>query len=136
MLSSILRAKVLSNVAWLISPKIDMDTHMEILTLEPPNIILMWIPFKLAEVFVSSNFDGLNVTKATWIPLKVILPKQATWYQFVGSGGVDLSSYTGKINIAFRYVDGSEGGRRRWVPHHAQTTQQMPICRKPKTHVF
>jgi hypothetical protein len=39
----------LSNVAWLISPKIDMDTHTnEILTLEPPNIILMWIPFKLA----------------------------------------------------------------------------------------
>jgi hypothetical protein len=35
----------------------------------------------------------------------VILPKQATpWYQFVGSGGVDLSSYTGKINIAFRYT--------------------------------
>jgi hypothetical protein len=35
----------------------------------------------------------LNVTKATWIPLKVILPKQATpWYQFVGSGGVDLST--------------------------------------------
>jgi hypothetical protein len=50
----------------------------------------------------------LNVTKATWIPLKVILPKQATpWYQFVGSGGVDLSSYKGKINIAFRYT-GSE----------------------------
>jgi hypothetical protein len=34
----------------------------------------------------------------------VILPKQATpWYQFVGSGGVDLS-YKGKINIAFRYT--------------------------------
>jgi hypothetical protein len=50
----------------------------------------MWIPFKLARS-ISSNFDGLNV--ATWIPLKVILPKQATpWYQFVGSGGVDLSS--------------------------------------------
>jgi hypothetical protein len=49
------------------------------------------------EVFVSTNFDGLNVTKATWTPLKVILPKQATpWYQFVGSGGVDLSSYTEK----------------------------------------
>jgi hypothetical protein len=39
------------------------------------------------------------------LPLKVILPKQATpWYQFVGSGGVDLSSYKGKINIAFRYT--------------------------------
>jgi hypothetical protein len=40
--------KVLS-IAWLISPKIDMDTHTnEILTLEPPNITLMWIPIKLA----------------------------------------------------------------------------------------
>jgi hypothetical protein len=32
-------------------------------------------PLNSLEVFVSSNFDGLNVTKATWIPLKVILPK-------------------------------------------------------------
>jgi hypothetical protein len=32
------------------------------------------------------------------------LPKQATpWYQ-LGSGGVDLSTYTGKINIAFKYT--------------------------------
>jgi hypothetical protein len=52
-------------------------------------------PLNSLEVFVSSNFDGLNVTKATWIPLKVILPKQATpWYQFVVLA--DLSSYTGK----------------------------------------
>jgi hypothetical protein len=34
----------------------------------------------------------------------VILPKQAApWYQFVGSGGVDLSSYTEK-SISFRYT--------------------------------
>jgi hypothetical protein len=38
-------AKVLSNIAWLISPKIDMDTHTnEILTLELHNIILMDSP--------------------------------------------------------------------------------------------
>jgi hypothetical protein len=56
-------------------------------------------------VYVSNDFDGLNIAKATWIPLKVVLPKQATpWYQFVGSGGVDLSAYTGKINIAFKYT--------------------------------
>jgi hypothetical protein len=37
----------------------------------------------------------------------VILPKQATpWYQFVGSGGVDLSSYREKINIAFLHRSG------------------------------
>jgi hypothetical protein len=100
-------AKVLSNIAWLISPKIDMDTHTnEILTFRTAQHHLdVDSPLNALEVFVSNNFDGLNVTKATWIPLNVILPKQATpWYQFVGSGGVDLSSYTGKINIAFRYT--------------------------------
>jgi hypothetical protein len=96
-------AKVLSNVAWLISPKIDMDTHTnEILTFRTAQHHLdVDSPLNSLEVFVSSNFDGLNVTKATWIPLKVILPKQATpWYQFVGSGGVDLSSYTGKSSLS------------------------------------
>jgi hypothetical protein len=88
-------AKVLSNVAWLISPKIDMDTHTnEILTFRTAQHHLDVDSPLNSQVFVSSNFDGLNVTRATWIPLKVILPKQATpWYQFVGSGGVDLSSY-------------------------------------------
>ena len=100
-------AKVLSNIAWLISPKIDMDTHTnEILTFRTAQHHLdVDSSLNSLEVFVSTNFDGLNVTKAMWTPLKVILPKQATpWYQFVGSGGVDLSSYTGKINIAFRYT--------------------------------
>jgi hypothetical protein len=58
-------------------------------------------PLNSLEVFVS-NFDGLNVTKATWIPLKVILPKQATWYQFVV-----LAVWTYLLtreNIAFRYT--------------------------------
>jgi hypothetical protein len=100
-------AKVLSNIAWLISPKIDMDIHTdEILTFRTAQHHLdVDSPLNSLEVFVSTNFDGLNVAKATWTSLNVILPKQATpWYQFVGSGGVDLSSYTGKINIAFRYT--------------------------------
>ena len=99
--------KVNSNIAWLISPKIDMDTHAnEMLTFRTAQHHLdVDSPLNSLEVYVSTNFDGLNVTKATWTPLTVILPKQATpWYQFVGSGGVDLSSYTGKINIAFKYT--------------------------------
>jgi hypothetical protein len=91
-------AKVLSNVAWLISP-IDMDTHTnEILTFRTAHHLDV-DSLKLKK-FVSSNFDGLNVTKATWIPLKVILPKQATpWYQFVGSGGVDPSYKVKSISL-------------------------------------
>lgn len=99
--------KVVSNIAWLISPKIDMDTYTnEILTFRTAQHHLdVDSPLNALEVYVSSDFDGLNVTMASWIALPVILPKQATpWYQFVGSGGVDLSSYTGKINIAFKYT--------------------------------
>jgi len=104
---SISGTKVNSNVAWLISPKIDMDTHTnEILTFRAAQHHLdVDSSLNALDVFVSVNFDGLNVTKANWIPLTVILPKQATaWHQFIGSGAVDLSSYKGKINIAFRYT--------------------------------
>lgn len=99
--------KVVSNIAWLISPKIDMDLHThEVLTFRSAQHHLdVDSPLNSLEVYVSNDFDGLNIAKATWVPLIVILPVQATpWYQFVGSGGVDLSSYTGKINIAFKYT--------------------------------
>ena len=104
---SISGTKVVSNVAWLISPKIDMDIYTkEVLTFRTAQHHLdVDSPLNSLEVYVSTNFDGLNVTKATWIPLVVKLPNQATpWRQFVGSGAVDLSSYTGKINIAFKYT--------------------------------
>jgi len=99
--------KVVSNIAWLISPKIDMDSHTnEVLTFRTAQHHLdVDSPLNSLEVYVSNNFDGLNIDKATWVPLQVILPKQATpWYQYVGSGGVDLSTFTGKINIAFKYT--------------------------------
>jgi hypothetical protein len=99
--------KVNSNIAWLITPKIDMDLHTnEKLTFRTAQHHLdVDSPLNTIEVYVSTNFDGLDVKAATWIPLDVIVPKQATpWYQFIGSGGVDLSSYTGKINIAFKYI--------------------------------
>jgi hypothetical protein len=99
--------KVVSNVAWLISPKIDMDKHTnEILTFRAAQHHLdVDSQLNSLEVYVSTNFDGLNVANATWIQVLAKLPKQATpWYQFVGSGAVDLSSYKGKINIAFKYT--------------------------------
>jgi hypothetical protein len=99
--------KAVSNVAWLISPKIDMDMYTnEILTFRAAQRDLdVDSPLNSLEVYVSTNFTGLNVATATWTPLSAILPKQATpKFQFLGSGGIDLSSYTGKINIAFKYT--------------------------------
>jgi len=99
--------KVVSNIAWLISPKIDMDSHAnEVLTFRTAQHHLdVDSPLNSLEVYVCTDFDGLNIATATWTPVAVVLPKQATpWYQFIGSGGVDLSSYKGKINIAFKYT--------------------------------
>jgi hypothetical protein len=99
--------KVVSNVGWLISPEIDLDEYSsEILTFRAAQHHLdVDSPLNALDVFISDSFDGLNVTSATWIPLKANLPTQATpWYQFIGSGGIDLSSYKGKVNIAFRYT--------------------------------
>jgi hypothetical protein len=99
--------KVASNVGWLISPKIDLDSHPgAILTFRAAQHHLdVDSSLNALDVFISNNFDGVNISSATWIPLKANLPTQATpWYQFVGSGGIDLSSYKGKVNIAFRYT--------------------------------
>ncbi|MCW2121100.1 DUF5689 domain-containing protein [Flavobacterium sp. 7A] len=99
--------KVNSNIAWLISPKIDMDIYKnEVLTFRSAQHHLdVDSPLNTLELYVSKNFDGLDISKATWIKLNFNVPQQTTpWYQFIGSGGVDLSSYTGKINIAFKYI--------------------------------
>ncbi|MCG9792069.1 DUF5689 domain-containing protein [Flavobacterium algicola] len=99
--------KVNSNIAWLISPKIDMDVYKnEVLTFRSAQHHLdVDSPLNTLEVYISKNFDGLDVSKATWVKASFNVPQQTTpWYQFIGSGGVDLSGYTGKINIAFKYI--------------------------------
>lgn len=99
--------KVASNIVWLISPKIDMDLHSnETLSFRTAQHHLdVDSPLNTLEVYISKNFDGVNINTATWTRLTAKIPTQATpWYEFVGSGAIDLSSYTGKINIAFKYI--------------------------------
>jgi hypothetical protein len=99
--------KVASNIGWLITPKIDLDEYKnELLTFRAAQHHLdVDSPLNALDVFISNDFDGINVATATWIPLNAKLPTQAKpWYQFVGSGGIDLSSFTGKVTIGFRYT--------------------------------
>ena len=95
------------NIAWLVSPGIDMDAQTgELLNfriaqhhLDSPNNTM--------EVFVSTDFDGTDVLGATWEPLSPNLPTQDTsWYDFVDSGLIDISNYTGTLYVAFK-VTGS-----------------------------
>ena len=95
------------NIAWLISPKIDITGYKNtVLSFRSAQHDLK-IDSKLntLEVYVSSDFDGANIKKANWTKLEPRLPTLSTpTREFISSGGIDLSSYSGKINVAFKYI--------------------------------
>ncbi|MBR9756956.1 MAG: DUF5017 domain-containing protein [Algicola sp.] len=93
------------NIAWLVSPGIDMDAYEdEMLNFKAAQHHLDSEDNTL-EVFVSTDFDGINVMTATWEPISATLPTQSTdWYEFVDSGLIDISNYTGTLYVAFRVV--------------------------------
>ncbi|WP_029271501.1 DUF5689 domain-containing protein [Flavobacterium sp. KJJ] len=95
------------NVAWLISPKINMtDYKNAVLSFRSAQHDLkVDSPLNSLEVYVSTNFDGSNVTKAKWTKLEAKFPNISTpSRQFISSGGIDLSAYSGNINIGFKYI--------------------------------
>ena len=95
------------NIAWLISPGVDLDAQEnEFLNFKMAQHHLQ-SDLNTAEVFISTDFDGSNVLGATWISVSANLPSQSnSWYQFVDSGLIDLSSYSGTLHVAFK-VTGS-----------------------------
>jgi hypothetical protein len=61
------------------------------------------------EVFVSTNFDGTEggIASATWEAIDAVIAHPDItddWFDFVDSGSIDLSSYTGTLYIAFKYT--------------------------------
>ncbi|HEX8576123.1 MAG TPA: choice-of-anchor J domain-containing protein [Flavobacterium sp.] len=91
------------NVGWLISPPVDMDLHEgEKLIFQSAQNFLRSRDNTL-ELLVSTDFDGTNVTAASWELIPVITPTPDTErYLFIGSGIIDLSSYTGTLYFAFK----------------------------------
>ncbi len=97
------------NIAWLVSPGIDLEAQGN-----------EFLNFKMAqhhlesdentiEVFVSTDFNGTDVLDATWEPVSVSLPTQAnSWYAYVDSGLVNLSSYSGTLYVAFKATGNSD----------------------------
>ena len=94
------------NIGWLVTPAFDLTGATD-----------AFVNFKLAqhhlddednntlEVFVSTDFDGSNVTAATWEKLDVPIPgEDVSWYAFQDVGLVDVSSYSGILYVAFKYV--------------------------------
>lgn len=92
------------NIGWLISPKIDMDTQEgEILQFQS-SMSYVTSSANSLEILIATDYDGTNLTTANWTPLNATLPTTSSvYFEFIKSGEIDLSSYTGKINLAFRY---------------------------------
>ncbi|MCG2612305.1 DUF5017 domain-containing protein [Flavobacterium sp. SM15] len=94
------------NKAWLISPVVNMDTFAnERLTFRVAQHHLdVDSPDNSLQVLISTDYDGTNVTAATWTALNANIPtKSASWYEFATSV-IDLSSYTGNVHIAFKFT--------------------------------
>ncbi|MBB4800689.1 hypothetical protein HNP37_000728 [Flavobacterium nitrogenifigens] len=95
------------NVAWLVSPKINLAGYKNaVLSFRSAQHDLkLDSPLNTLEVYVSNNFDGSSVTKAKWTKLEAKIPSLETPAKtFISSGGIDLSAYSGNINIAFKYI--------------------------------
>lgn len=93
-----------TNIAWLISPAINMDTmEHETLAFDVAQAYVSSSANSI-ELLVSTDFDGTNVMTANWTALTFKTPALVyeTNFDFFSSGLVDLSGYTGNIYIAFR----------------------------------
>jgi hypothetical protein len=69
------------------------------------------------EVFISSNFDyNTGVAAATWTKLTVTLADANTsgYGSFTTAGEIDLSAYSGKVHIAFKYVGNQTDATGTW----------------------
>lgn len=96
-----------SNIGWLITPAFDMDAQdNEFLNFKTAQHHLD-SPANTLEILISTDFNGTDVLSATWEPLSASLASQSNdWYEFVDSGLIDLSSYSGNVYVAFK-VTGS-----------------------------
>lgn len=95
------------NVAWLVTPKINLTGYKNAVFSfrSAQHDLKVDSPLNTLEVYISTNFDGASVTKAKWTKLTAKVPSLATPTRtFISSGGIDLSSYSGNIHIAFKYI--------------------------------
>ncbi|MBR9919297.1 MAG: hypothetical protein GYB31_00560 [Bacteroidetes bacterium] len=93
--------------AWLITPALDLS--------EPKNLQFLssqafWTHDGLS-VWISTDFTGFNFAEATWTELSCTLAGESDDnYDFVDSGVIDLSAYSGTAYIGFKHVGNPDDG--------------------------
>ena len=106
--SSFYSANGTNDVAWLITPAIDLTASSgETLSFVTKTRFANGYPLT---AFVSTDYDGTTagIATATWTPLTFTAPSAND--VFVNSGNIDLSAYeSDNVRIAFKYT-GSRAG--------------------------
>ncbi len=98
-----------SNIAWLITPAIDMDAQEnEVFRFQTSN---SFSDGSILEILISTDWDGnpANITSAIWgiLDAATVVSDDQFFGDWVESGNIDLSCVTGTAYIAFKYT-GSE----------------------------
>lgn len=95
------------NVGWLVSPAITLEENNSRTLRFFVSQSFVSSPANKLEVLVSTDFDGTNVTAATWTPVNADIPgTDAEYFLFQDSGKIDLSAFSGNVHVAFK-VTGS-----------------------------
>lgn len=106
--SSFYSATGTNDVAWLITPAIDLTaTSGEMLSFNTKTRFSNGYPLT---AFISTNYNGTTagIATATWTPLTFTTPTADD--VFVNSGIIDISAYeSNNVRIAFKYT-GSKSG--------------------------
>lgn len=94
-----------SIITWLISPSINLsNSASELLSFQTKD---GFDNGAVLQVYLSTNYDGGNTPwKAKWVLLKSNISKGSVTglaSDWVGSGNISLSGYSGAVYIAFRY---------------------------------
>ena len=91
--------------AWLITPGIVLDVPKKI-TFETAKA---FYTHPGLSVWISTDFNGSNVTQANWQPLPAaIADVSSSDHAWIPSGNIDLSGYTGTVYVGFKYVGSSD----------------------------
>lgn len=93
--------------SWLITPPIVLDVPKK-LTFE--SAYAFYVQSGLT-VWISSNFNGTDVSGATWTQLTPVIAQQSdTENAFIPSGIIDLSGFTGPVRVGFKYIGSGPNG--------------------------
>jgi DNA/RNA endonuclease YhcR with UshA esterase domain len=95
------------NVCWLVTPAITVEANLYLTFLSS----MAYFEHDGLTVYISEDFNGSDVLSATWEILPATLATSSDEYhEWIPSGDIDLSAYSGDVHIAFKYEGSKDSG--------------------------